>query len=90
MEIVMTDVNPYPEFNPKIRIHDDKKEKWRSFTASVDTQIQEPHIGLVEAYGANADEAKGNLVRMLDNLVDELQYKRDQIKKQLDEESDSE
>lgn len=86
----MTDVNHYPEFNPKIRIHDDKKEKWRSFTASVDTQIQEPHIGLIEGYGADADEAKGNLVQMIDNLVDELQYKRDQIKNQLDKEKDSE
>lgn len=86
----MTDVNPYPDFNPKIIIHDDKKERWQSFTASIDTQIQDPYIGLIEEYGASADEAKTNLVQMLDNLVEELQYKRDQIKKQLDKETDSE
>lgn len=86
----MTNINPYPEFNPKIRIHDDKKEKWESFTASVDIQIQEPYIDTIEAYGGCADEAKGNLVQMIDNLVDELQYKRDQIKNQLDKEKDSE
>lgn len=76
----MSDENLYPDFNPKIRIHDDKKEKWQSVTASVNTQIQDPHIGLIEAYGKDAEEAKANLVELLDKLVDELQVKRDLIK----------
>lgn len=77
----MTEENKYPDFNPKIRVHNDQKEKWQSFTATVDIQITgDLYMGLIEAYGSTHEESKDNLVGLLDNVINELQEKRDLIK----------
>jgi len=58
-----------------IKIHDDKKCKWQSFTASVDLKL--PHLfnSEIEAYGANEKEAVDNLIVMLSALAKDINEK---------------
>lgn len=59
----------------QIKIDDDKKQKWQSFTASVNLEL--PHLfnSEVEAYGADEKEATENLMAMLSDIATDVNKK---------------
>lgn len=61
--------------NLQIKIDDDKKQKWQSFTASVNLEL--PHLfnSEVEAYGADEKEATENLISMLSDIAIDVNKK---------------
>lgn len=61
--------------NLQIKIDDDKKQKWQSFTASVNLEL--PHLfnSEVEAYGADEKEATENLMAMLSDIATDVNKK---------------
>ena len=59
----------------QIKIDDDKKQKWQSFTASVNLEL--PHLfnSEFEAYGADEKEATENLMAMLRDIATDFNNK---------------
>lgn len=58
--------------NLQIKINDDKKQKYQSFTASANLEL--PHLfnSEVEAYGASEREATDNLMLMLSDIATDI------------------
>ena len=61
--------------NLQIKINDDKKQKYQSFTASANLEL--PHLfnSEVEAYGASEREATDNLMLMLSDIATDISNK---------------
>lgn len=61
--------------NLEIKVDDDKKGKWQSFTASVDLGL--PHLfnSEIEAYGADEKEAVDNLMAFINDVVKDINDK---------------
>lgn len=61
--------------NLQIKIDDDKKQKWESFTASVDLELPHLFSSEFEAYGADEKEATENLISMLSDIATDFNKK---------------
>jgi len=67
-----------------IKIHDDKKCKYESFTASVDLNLPNFFGSEVEGYGADEQEAVNNLMSNIDAIVKDINEKYELLAKPKD------